>query len=101
MARRKEHDRYCPQAKWSRDDAIEWWDGCQTDFDCRCDLIAQIRADERRWVTESAGKELLNHKVTDGMCACGMHAPDAIEHLAWIVSVYVHDDLKPEYEEQS
>ena len=55
MARRKEHDRYCPQAKWSRDDAIEWWDGCQTDFDCRCDLIAQIRADERRWGTESAG----------------------------------------------
>jgi hypothetical protein len=47
MARRKEHDRYCPQAKWNRDDAIEWWDGCQTDFDCRCDLIAQVRADER------------------------------------------------------
>ena len=47
MARRKEHDRYCPQAKWSRDDHIEWWDGCQTDFDCRCDLIALVRADEQ------------------------------------------------------
>ncbi len=68
---------------------------------CQCKLIAEVRADERRWVTASAGDELLNHKVTDGMCACGMDAIDALEHLAWIVSDYVPHSLKPEHEVKS
>jgi len=66
-----------------------------------CWMIVRVRADERRWVTTSAGKELLNHKVTDGVCACGINAPDALEHLAWVVSVYVLHDLKPEHEAKS
>jgi hypothetical protein len=44
------HDPYCPHDKWVRDDAIEWWDGCQKDFDCRCEIIAKVRADEREQV---------------------------------------------------
>jgi len=66
---------------------------------CRlCEFAARVRADERRWVTDSAGKELLNHKIRDGVCACGMDAPDALKHLAWIVSDYVRHSLRPEHE---
>ena len=72
---------------------------CETGC-CQCDLIAKVRADERRWVTSSAGSELLNHRITDGVCACGMDAPDALDHLAWVVSVYIFHDLKPKHEVQ-
>ncbi len=68
---------------------------------CECEFIAKVRADERRWVTACAGDELLNHKIEDGICACGMDAPDALEHLAWIVSDYVPHSLKPEHEVKS
>jgi hypothetical protein len=47
MGRKREwHDPYCPQARMWRDDAVEWWEGCQTDFDCRCALIAVVREDQ-------------------------------------------------------
>ena len=77
---RQSHDPLC------KGDVIE--------YACMCPLIARVRAEERRWVTESAGKELINHKVTGGVCACGMDAPDPLEHLAWIVSDYVYHELK-------
>jgi hypothetical protein len=75
--------------------------GDKIEYACMCPLIARVRADERRWVTACAGDELLNHKIEDGICACGMDAPNAVEHLAWIVSDYVRHSLKPEHEVKS
>ena len=74
MARRKEHDRYCPQAKWSRDDHIEWWDGCQTDFDCRCDLIALVRADTREGIVDGLKVGLPESDTRDSAVAIATFA---------------------------
>ncbi len=90
---------------------------------CQCDLIAkvradelrrpsedgwmsvravlawedQVRADERRWVLSSAGRQLRFHVVKDGVCACTINAPDPLEHLAWIIEDYMFT-LLPEHE---
>ena len=41
------HDPLCPQAyPYGRDDDLDSFFG-KKDWDCRCDLIAKVRADER------------------------------------------------------
>lgn len=44
------HDKMCPQAYQTRDDYERVQvddDGCQMDWDCRCNLITRVRTDER------------------------------------------------------
>jgi hypothetical protein len=40
-----------------RDDAVQWWDGCQTDFDCHCALIAVVREDQTEQDSITAEQE--------------------------------------------
>ncbi len=99
------HDPMCPVPM--HDDAHwDWSYHCAgdpecEDIECRCEEVASIRANERKWVTESAAKEIRNHKVNDGVCACGMDALDPLEHYAWLLEVYINDDLKPRHEVES
>ncbi len=97
------HDPLCDEEKHYNRHGEDWSYWCVDDPECEeilctCEEIAAIRADERRWVTTSAAKEILNHRVQDGICACGIDAPNALEHLAWVLEVYVYEDLKPRHE---
>lgn len=42
----KPHDPKCPQAKYDNNCGCPWMSPCE-DCHCMCDLIAEVRADER------------------------------------------------------
>lgn len=85
------HDPLCPHKPFDPDASFQRYEECQ------CDFIAKVRADERRWVLSSAGRQVRFHVVKDGVCACTINAPDPLEHLAWIVEDYMFT-LLPEHE---
>lgn len=85
-----EHDPLCPASN-------EGTGMCYAAFpECQCVIITAARADERRWVLSSGGRQIRSHVVKDGVCACGVDVPDQLEHLAEIVEVYMHT-LLPEH----
>jgi len=84
------HDPLCPVSS-------EGTGMCYAAFpECQCAIITAARADERRWVLSSGGRQIRSHVVNDGVCACGVNAPDQLEHLAEIVEVYLAT-LLPEH----
>ena len=95
-------DPLCPVEIHADDHMDPYWcdDECER-IECQWQLIEQVRADERKWVTESAAKEIRNHKVQDGVCACGINAPDPLEHYAWLLESYISAELKPRHEVES
>jgi hypothetical protein len=62
---------------------------------CQCDLIAKVRADERRWVLKKSAEQLRSHVVKGGVCACGGAVDDQLKHSVDIVEYYMMT-LKPQ-----
>ena len=92
------HDILCPQSQMYQDNAVPWWGcECQQDFDCRCELIAKVRDDERRWVLKKTSVQLRSHVVKNGVCACGGAVDDQSEHWLDIVDYYMMT-LLPQHE---
>ena len=72
---------------------------CSDPVWCQCDLIREVRANERAYILNVAADTIKPHQIIDGRCLCGSLVDDIDQHRDDIIRRYVATALTREGQE--